>query len=220
MDIADFAKRESRFEEAKKYFKLVISTQPFAYQGWLEYAKMEEECGNQDACLDILLKGLKFNPFSDNLFIKALKLEEKNENFGNIREMLKVVKKESQSDIDKTWRILLEGALFEGRCGNQKLARDSFSYLLKKCKNYGPVFVEASKYEERENEIYEAVDICELGLEYNTKYNPLWFQYLRLYEKASDSIKAQKFDKFHYIISDMFQNVSKEFHWKINIELA
>ena len=112
---------------------------------------MEEECGNQDACLDILLKGLKFNPYSENLFIKALKLEEKNDNFKNVREMLQVVKKESARDIDKTWRILLEGALFEGRCGNTKEARDQFTYVLKKCRNYGPVFVEASKYEEREN---------------------------------------------------------------------
>jgi tetratricopeptide (TPR) repeat protein len=130
------------------------------------------------------------------------------------------VKKESSHDIDKTWRILMEGALFEGRCGNRKEARDQFNYVLKKCRNYGPVFVEASKYEERENEISEAIDICELGLEYNAKYNPLWFQYLRLYEKASEQMRNTKFEKFHFIVQDMFQNVSKEFYWKINVELA
>jgi la-related protein 1 len=47
LDLADFAKRESRFREAKLLFKLVSYLQPYAYQGWLEYAKMEEECGNQ-----------------------------------------------------------------------------------------------------------------------------------------------------------------------------
>jgi len=46
LDLADFAKRESKFEEAKILFKLITHIQPFAYQGWLEYAKMEEECGN------------------------------------------------------------------------------------------------------------------------------------------------------------------------------
>lgn len=46
LDLADFAKRESRFSEAKLLFKLITHLQPFAYQGWLEYAKMEEECGN------------------------------------------------------------------------------------------------------------------------------------------------------------------------------
>jgi len=46
LDLADFAKRESRFREAKLLFKLVSYLQPYAYQGWLEYSKMEEECGN------------------------------------------------------------------------------------------------------------------------------------------------------------------------------
>jgi la-related protein 1 len=46
LDLADYAKRESRFNEAKMLFKLIAYIQPFAYQGWLEFAKMEEECGN------------------------------------------------------------------------------------------------------------------------------------------------------------------------------
>ena len=77
LDLADFAKRESKFAEANYLFKIVVTTQPYAYQGWLEYAKMEEECGNQVSCRDILIEGLRFNPYSENLFIKAIKLEEK-----------------------------------------------------------------------------------------------------------------------------------------------
>lgn len=48
LDLADFAKRESKFTEAKILFKLICHIQPFAYQGWLEFAKMEEECGNHE----------------------------------------------------------------------------------------------------------------------------------------------------------------------------
>ena len=54
LDLADFAKRESRFNEAKMLFKLIAYIQPFAYQGWLEFAKMEEECGNQEHSRKIL----------------------------------------------------------------------------------------------------------------------------------------------------------------------
>lgn len=100
LDLADFAKRESQFEDAKTFFKLVISTQPYAYQGWLEYSKMEEECGNQDICLDILLKGLKFNPYSENLFIKAVKIEEKMMNFTKIRDMVKLIQNDKGAHID------------------------------------------------------------------------------------------------------------------------
>ena len=61
LDLADFAKRESKFTEAKFLFKLVSYLQPFAYQGWLEFAKMEEECGNTGLSWRILQVGLRFN---------------------------------------------------------------------------------------------------------------------------------------------------------------
>jgi la-related protein 1 len=186
LDLADFAKRESRFEEARNLFHLVSIIQPFAYQGWLEFSKMEEECGNQKVCRDILLQGLKFNPLNENLFIKAIKVEEKMGNFEEIRNMVKSTMAEP---IDKTWRVLLEGALFEGRCGNREAARDQFRYLLNKCKSHGPIYLEASKFEERENFLEHAIDLCDEGLEYNVKYSPLWFHYLRLYEKSSEKLR-------------------------------
>jgi hypothetical protein len=89
LDLADFAKRESKFEEAKILFKLITHLQPFAYQGWLEYAKMQEECGDNQAARRILHLGLKFNPLNDNLFVKAIKVEEKSSrDFAGVRELL------------------------------------------------------------------------------------------------------------------------------------
>ena len=55
--------------------------------------------------------------------------------------------------LDKSWRMILEGALFEGRIGNQSEARKIFKRLLAECQSYGPVYFEASKYEEREGNI-------------------------------------------------------------------
>ena len=81
IDLADYAKRESKFKEAKLLFKLVSYLQPYAYQGWLEYAKMEEECGNQNKSKKILHEGLKFSTLNENLFIKAIKVEEKLGNY-------------------------------------------------------------------------------------------------------------------------------------------
>ena len=81
LDLADFAKRESKFREAKLLFKLVSYLQPYAYQGWLEYAKMEEECGKQEKSRQMLLAGLKFSPLNENLFIKTIKVEEKLGNY-------------------------------------------------------------------------------------------------------------------------------------------
>jgi len=89
---------------------------------------------------------------------------------------------------ERSWRMILEGALFEGRVGNQRVARKAFRYLFAHCQTYGPIYLEASKYEEREGEIGEALRICEEGLQFNQKYGPLWFQYMRLYEKMDPAI--------------------------------
>jgi hypothetical protein len=109
---------------------------------------------------------------NENLFVKAIKVEEKGRNFDNVRKLLGVLK---DVPFEKSWRMILEGALFEGRSGNKEGARKAFRHLLKNCQTYGPIYLEASKYEEREGEIERAIQICEDGLQYNIKYGPLWF---------------------------------------------
>ena len=50
LEIADLAKRENRIREAQQYYTMVNEQQPTIVQGWLEHAKMEEECGHLDRC--------------------------------------------------------------------------------------------------------------------------------------------------------------------------
>jgi len=44
-----------------------------------------------------------------------------------------------------------------------------------KCQTYGPIFLEASKFEERIGNYKLAFEIAEEGLFYNEKFSPLWF---------------------------------------------
>ena len=93
-------------------------------------------------------------------------------NFEHVRKLLGTLK---EVPFEKSWRMILEGALFEGRSGNKDAARKAFKHLLKRCQSYGPIYLEASKYEEREGDLNRAIRICEDGLQYNLKYGPLWF---------------------------------------------
>ena len=106
------------------------------------------------------------------MFIKAIKIDEKLGDYKGVRNMVSSVE---SIPLEKSWRMVLEGALFEGRIGNQAEARKIFKKLLQHCKTYGPVYFEASKYEEREGNIEESLALCEEGLDYNVKYSPLWF---------------------------------------------
>jgi hypothetical protein len=91
---------------------------------------------------------------NENLFVKAIKVEEKGRNFDRVRKLLGVLK---DVPFERSWRMILEGALFEGRSGNREAARMAFKHLLRNCQTYGPIYLEASKYEEREGEIEKAI---------------------------------------------------------------
>ena len=67
---------------------------------------------------------------NENLFVKAIKVEEKIKNFENVRKLLGTLK---DVPFEKSWKMLLEGALFEGRSGNKEAARKCFRHLLKRC---------------------------------------------------------------------------------------
>lgn len=223
MDLADYAKRDSRFETAIHLYRIVVSMQPYAHQGWLEYAKMEEECGNQDGCRDILKKGIQFSPLNENLFLKLVRIEERRNDVASVRKMTKYAHdavQRGKSTINDVWKLLVESALAEGRCGHRESARKGFAYLMKHLPGNGNVFLEASRFEEREGQLLAAIGICERGLDANTKFSPLWFQYLKLYEKASDDVRAAKFDRQHTLVRDLFKYISKDYHWKLQIELA
>jgi hypothetical protein len=69
------------------------------------------------------LKSLKFNKLNENLFVKVVKFEEKKENIESIRALVDSIKKASEGQIDQIWRVLLEGALCEGRLGYREEAR-------------------------------------------------------------------------------------------------
>lgn len=71
LELADLAKRENSLKLARKFYREVIKLQPYASQGWLEYAKMEEECGQLDKCAEILTTGLTFCPYNESLMVKG-----------------------------------------------------------------------------------------------------------------------------------------------------
>lgn len=103
LEIADLAKRENKFNQARYYYQIVNRylpssfrrtlvlpqltvhrIQPYAAKGWLEYSKMEEESGHLKECSQILADGLHFSPHNENLLVKGIKHCEK---MGNISQV-------------------------------------------------------------------------------------------------------------------------------------
>lgn len=217
LDLADFAKRESEFTEAAMLFKIVTHIQPYAYQGWLEYAKMEEELGKIDRCRTLLKRGLKFIPLNENLFLKALKIEEKEDNYNEVKALISSLK---NNRIEDTYKLLIEGALFEGRCGNIKSCQKALKFLCKRFYLYGPVFTSAAAFEERIGNIEKAIKICEEGLDHNYSFGPLWFLLIRLASKVSSTYTFRYGNNLEELLEEAMQCITNDLKWKLYLEAA
>jgi len=217
LELADLAKRSNRFDTARKLYQQVCKLQPYASQGWLEYSKLEEECGHLKTCARILRRGLEYCKFSENLLTRAIKHEEKMGNLGGARQLLARLK---HVGIDKVWRTVLEGALLEARAGNSVMARRVLKYLMHHVPWYGPLYMEAYRLERDLGRPVEALEIVERGLQAIPRYGPLWFGAFRLCEALDIAEKAYDMPRTSEMFDRATKSISRELKWKVHLHAA
>lgn len=235
LDLADHAKRCNRKKQARRLFQMVTFRQPFASQGWLEWAKMEEECGELERCGQILARGLEFCEHHEGLLIKAIKHYERVQDLSVARGLLSRL---IEIPLDRSWRTMLEGALLESRAGNSRVARQVFSFLMLNVPWYGPIYHEAFRFEARHEREDRALRIIKRGLKEIPRYGPLWFGALRLRETmetraflaqvpacASRPTRVTRswgdfLERTRKTAMEATSRISKELVWKVHFEAA
>lgn len=217
LELADLAKRSNRYFEARRLYKMVCQLQPFASQGWLEYSKLEEECGHMNRVMNILHSGLEHCKYSESLLTRAVKHQEKMGNLATARELLARLK---HVGIEKVWRTVLEGALLEARAGNVATARRVLKYLMHHVPWYGPLYLEAYRLEKDQGHPLDALQIVERGLQAIPRYGPLWFGAFRLCEDVDRTNKRYHLPQTLEMIERATLSISKELVWKVHLEAA
>ena len=217
LELADLAKRSNRFADARRLYQQVCQLQPYASQGWLEYSKLEEECGHLNRGARILRAGLEYCEYSENLLTRAIKHEEKMGNTNRARELLARLK---HVGIEKVWRTVLEGALLEARSGNVVMARRVLKYLMHHVPWYGPLYLEAYRLERDLGRTSEALQVVERGLTAIPRYGPLWFGAFRLCEEIDISAGEYNLPRTMAMIDRATSSISKELIWKVHLDAA
>ena len=118
LELADIAKRSNNITLARNHYRQACTLQPRASQGWLEHSKLEEESGNLPKCAAILREGLDHCSTNENLLVRAIKFYERMNDLDAARKLLSRTK---HLNIDKSWKIMLEGALLEARAGRYSM---------------------------------------------------------------------------------------------------
>lgn len=217
LELADLAKRSNKFDNARQLYRKVCQLQPYASQGWLEYSKLEEECGHLNRCSKILHSGLSYCDLSENLLTRAIKHEEKMGNIVLARQLLARLK---HAGIEKVWRTVLEGALMEARVGNSLMARKVLKVLMHHVPWYGPLYLEAYRLERDLGRHLDALAIVERGLASIPRYGPLWFGAFRLCEALDVKEGAVSLPRTKAMFERAIANISRELLWKVHLEAA
>lgn len=217
IELADLARRTNRFVEARRLYQSVCQLQPYASQGWVEYSKLEEECGNMNRVTNILHEGLEYCEYNENLLIRAVKHQERMGNMTRARALLARLK---HVGIDKVWRTILEGAMFEARAGNTIMARRVLKYIMHHVPWYGPLYVEFYRLERDHGHPLDALEIVERGLSQIPRYGPLWFSALRICEELDFADRNFQMPRTSAMLRRASTNVNKEITWKVHLEAA
>lgn len=223
LELADLCKRSNNFKKARELYSKVCELQPYASQGWLERSKLEEECGNLSECSFILSEGLKYCPMNENLRTKAIKHEERmayecgDGDLSSARSLLLPLEK---MDLDKVWRIVLEGALMEARGGNIDKARSVLTLLMKEVSWYGPLYLEAFRLERDYDNPVAALRIVDAGLKEIPRYGPLWFGAFRVCEGLDTDEGSLHLPRTFNYIERAIKSISRELIWKVQMEAA
>ncbi|EAR94542.2 hypothetical protein TTHERM_00048880 (macronuclear) [Tetrahymena thermophila SB210] len=213
-ELADYAKKDCMYHEAKYFYKIAINLQPFCPDIWLEYAKMEEDYGNLQKAKEILENAYPFCKMSDSLILKLLRIIEK---IGKIEDIRVILSNLNQLKIDKCWKIYIEGAFIEIRFGNIKNAERILKMLHSYLDLNGQVCYEYARVLELQGKYQQALNICQQAQDKGLKCTSLWTLYLKLYEKTCTNIQAPVLDKF---IRQANASLPKEIIWKIYLEIA
>jgi hypothetical protein len=127
LDIAERYKKSNNVEQATIWYSHVNQMKPYHPQGWIDHAKIHEDAGNLEECQKLLTVGLSYCPYNENLLIRGIKFYEQRGNLPAARAFLSRLR---QIPLEKSWKIMLEGALLEARAGNVVISRKIFQYLI------------------------------------------------------------------------------------------
>eukprot|EP01034_Spumella_vulgaris_P027264 gene27264-33958_t len=226
LEMADLCRRYHLTQEARQCFALVCQSQPRAASGFLEWSKLEEDCGRMRDALNVLFLGLKVSPAHELLLARAIKLQERLHNYSEVRHTLGVSL--GNETLDRAWKSVLEGALFEARVGNMSVAKQLLQFLMIQVPWYGPIYFEAFRLEEKEHSDLAALKIIRKGLEELPRYGPLWFGLLRIMERQDtvEESKAWMRGERPRLVNmcreadEAIRLISRELTWKVHFEKA
>ena len=173
-------KREGFPRRARIVFLDLASEQPLFIPGWIEFYRMEIECGEYLSAHLILKSALAYHPKNELLLQKLIRVDEK---LMDVASLMYTVEELVQMDTQKSLRTAMEGVASLARLGYQQFAASVYERVISNPRfSLGNFFLEFMNFEKHCGWYYELLRLSQTALQRYFKYGPLWFYCFTLIE--------------------------------------
>ena len=215
---AVIAKKECHFRVARSIFIQLLVMNPSDPQIWLEFARLEMECGEYENARHILAASLIQIPSHEALLQKSLKVEER---LFNLPAILCLVSELRKLDTQKSMKIMMDGVLMLARMGYEKSA---FEYYIAVTNNprffTGNFYMEFMEFQLHSGSYESLLQIIPRALYRFPKYGPLWFFCLEMlqhkcfieWNKCTSHIDSHDLD---CVVKEALRCLTNDITWKV-----
>ena len=173
-------KREGFPRRARIVFLDLASEQPLFIPLWIEFYRMEIECGEYLSAHLILKSALAYHPKNELLLQKLIKVDEK---LMDVASLMYTVEELVQMDTQKSLRTAMEGVASLARLGYRQFAASVYERVINNPRfSLGNFFLEFMNFEKHCGWYYELLRLSQTALQRYFKYGPLWFYCFTLIE--------------------------------------
>ena len=165
---------------ARIVFLDLASEQPLFIPVWIEFYRMEIECGEYLSAHLILKSALAYHPKNELLLQKLIKVDEK---LMDVASLMYTVEELVQMDTQKSLRTAMEGVASLARLGYRQFAASVYERVISNPRfSLGNFFLEFMNFEKHCGWYYELLRLSQTALQRYFKYGPLWFYCFTLIE--------------------------------------
>ena len=173
-------KREGFPRRARIVFLDLASEQPLFIPVWIEFYRMEIECGEYLSAHLILKSALAYHPKNELLLQKLIRVDEK---LMDVASLMYTVEGLVQMDTQKSLRTAMEGVASLARLGYRQFAASVYERVISNPRfSLGNFFLEFMNFEKHCGWYYELLRLSQTALQRYFKYGPLWFYCFTLIE--------------------------------------
>ena len=173
-------KKHCRIRNARSVFVELAIEFSSNVQVWLEFTRLEMECGEYRNARIVLETASSQHPHNELLLQKRLRVEERLRSVSNV---IAIINELRCMETQKSMKILIEGISILGKLGYEKMAVEYGKSISMDSKYFsGNLYLELMLCQQRCGSLKTLLRMADQALVLFPKYGPLWFFCFNLIE--------------------------------------